>query len=137
MRPGGRIAIAAWTPEGTVGDFFRTIAAHLPPPPDDFEPPPLWGDPDHVREVFDGTRVELGFDREFADMRFESLEETMTEYESEFGPIVMAKATLEPEGKFDALRDDLREMFERTNEADDGTVLWRPEYLVISGAKRG
>ena len=137
MRPGGRIAIAAWTPEGTVGDFFRTIAAHLPPPPDNFERPPLWGDPDHVREVFDGTRVELGFDREFADMRFESLEETMTEYESEFGPIVMAKATLEPEGKFDALRDDLREMFERTNEADDGTVLWRPEYLVISGAKRG
>jgi hypothetical protein len=90
-----------------------------------------------VREVFDGTGVELGFDREFPDMRFDSLEETMAEYENEFGPIVMAKAALEPEGKFDALRDDLREMFERTNEADDGTVLWRPEYLVISGTKQG
>jgi short-subunit dehydrogenase len=51
----------------------------------------------HVREIFDGTGVELSFDREFADMRFDSLRETMAEYENEFGPIVMAKAALEPE----------------------------------------
>jgi SAM-dependent methyltransferase len=137
LRPGGRLAIAAWTPEGHVGRFFITIASHLPPPPAGFEPPPLWGMPDHVREIFDGAGLELSFDREFADIRFDTVDECMAEYENEFGPIVMAKAALEPEGKFDALRDDLREMFESTNDADDGTVLWRPEYLVISGAKRG
>jgi hypothetical protein len=89
-----------------------------------------------AREIFDGTGVELSFDREFADIRFDTLDETLAEYENEFGPIVMAKAALEPEGKFDALRDDLREMFASTNEADDGTVLWRPEYLLITGTKR-
>jgi SAM-dependent methyltransferase len=137
LRPGGRIAIAAWTPEGKVGDFFRAIAAHVPPPPADFEPPPLWGVPDHVREIFDGTEIELSFSTELAEMRFDSLDEVVAEYENEFGPIVVARATLEPEGKFDALRDDLREMFDRTNEADDGTVLWRPAYLVIGGRKSG
>jgi SAM-dependent methyltransferase len=137
LRPGGRLAIAAWTPEGQVGKFFVTIGSHLPPPPGNFEPPPLWGSPDHVREIFAGTGVELSFDEEVVDMRFDSLDETVAEYENEFGPIVMAKAALEPEGKFDALRDDLRELFETNNEADDGSVLWRPEYLVISGEKRG
>jgi SAM-dependent methyltransferase len=137
LRPGGRLAVAAWTPEGEIGKFFRTVAAHLPPPPGNFEPPPLWGSPDHVREIFSGTGVELEFEKEVVDMRFDSLEETMAEYEEEFGPIVMAKAMLEPEGKFEALRDDLRAMFEDSNAADDGSVLWRPEYLVISGEKTG
>jgi SAM-dependent methyltransferase len=137
LRPGGRLAIAAWTPEGQVGTFFVTIGSHLPPPPGNFEPPPLWGSPDHVGEIFAGTGVELSFDTEVVDMRFDSVDETIAEYENEFGPIVMAKAALEPAGKFDALRDDLRQLFETNNEADDGSVLWRPEYLVISGTKQG
>jgi SAM-dependent methyltransferase len=136
LRPGGRVAIAAWTPEGQVGNFFRTVGSHLPPPPADFEPPPLWGDPDHVRQIFEGTGLELSFEQEIIEMRFDSVDETVAEYESDFGPVVMAKAALEPEGKFDALRDDLRDLFQSTNEADDGSVLWRPEYVVITGSKR-
>src|SRR5262245_2528846 len=63
LKPGGRLAIAAWTPEGTIGRFFITTASHMPPPPEGFQPPLLWGGEDHVRELFEGTGVEPKFDR--------------------------------------------------------------------------
>ena len=46
LKPGGRIGLCCWTPTGGVGGFLRTTAAHLPPPPAWFRPPPLWGVPD-------------------------------------------------------------------------------------------
>jgi ubiquinone/menaquinone biosynthesis C-methylase UbiE len=49
-RPGGRIAIACWTPEGNIGGMFRALGDISPPPPDGFESPLLWGTEDHVRE---------------------------------------------------------------------------------------
>ena len=57
-RPGGRIAIACWTPEGTLGQMFKRMSAFHPPPPDGFQPPVLWGTEDHVRELLgDGVEV--------------------------------------------------------------------------------
>lgn len=43
LRPGGRLGVAAWSPDGSIGDFFRSLAALGPPPPPDFQPPILWG----------------------------------------------------------------------------------------------
>ena len=43
LKPGGRMVVTAWRPEGNFGGMFRTIASHLPPPPEGFQPPPLWG----------------------------------------------------------------------------------------------
>ncbi len=51
-RPGGRIGVAAWTPAGSVGQLFMLLAQHLPPPPEGFQPPILWGLEDHVRGLF-------------------------------------------------------------------------------------
>src|SRR5689334_11299262 len=42
LKPGGRMVVAAWRPEGNVGRMFGTIAQHMPPPPEGFQPPPLW-----------------------------------------------------------------------------------------------
>ena len=50
LRPGGVIAVACWTPDGSIGRMFRTIAELVPPPPG-AEPPVLWGTEDHVREL--------------------------------------------------------------------------------------
>src|SRR3954452_19826068 len=47
LKPGGRMVVAAWRPEGNVGRMFGTIASHMPPPPEGFEAPPLWGKEDH------------------------------------------------------------------------------------------
>src|SRR5262245_59637880 len=59
LKPGGRMVVAAWRPEGNVGRMFGTIVQHLPPPPDGFQPPPLWGTEQHVRGIFGGTGIEL------------------------------------------------------------------------------
>ncbi len=48
LAPGGRFGVVAWRPEGNIGKFFLTIAKYAPPPPEGFQPPPLWGVRDHV-----------------------------------------------------------------------------------------
>ncbi len=48
-RPGGTIGLLSWTPQGFVGELFRTMKPYAPPPPPGAQPPPLWGDEDHVR----------------------------------------------------------------------------------------
>src|SRR5262245_10915565 len=54
-RPGGTIALASWTPEGFIGELFRTVGAYVPPPPG-VRPPMLWGTEDHLRTLF-GDRI--------------------------------------------------------------------------------
>ena len=61
LKPGGRMAVCAWTPDGNMGRMFITIAKHRPPPPEGFQPPILWGNEDHVRRLFDGTGVDLEY----------------------------------------------------------------------------
>jgi SAM-dependent methyltransferase len=133
LRPGGRIGIAAWSPEGTTSEMSQVTAKHMPPPPEGFEPPMLWGTEDHVREIFAGTGVEPEFTREKVQMGHESPEKTMEEFETYFGPVVMARETMEPQGTWQALRDDMLDVFRCADAADDDGV----EYLVMTGGKTG
>jgi ubiquinone/menaquinone biosynthesis C-methylase UbiE len=135
LRPGGRMAVCAWTPDGNVGQFFMTVAKHMPPPPEGFQPPLLWGTEEHAREIFDGTGVELEFAQAAVDFADDSAEDFLAEYEAKLPPVVAAKAALEPEGKWQALRDDLQALYESQNQADDGTYRAPGEYLVIKGRK--
>jgi SAM-dependent methyltransferase len=131
LRPGGRIGICSWTPEGSVGDFFRTVAGHTSPPPPPIAPPTAWGNEDHVRQLFDGTGIELEFERDDVMFHFDSAEEYVSLYEEKFGPVLMAKRALEPEGRWEALRDDMIALFE-THDTADGLA---GEYLAVTGKK--
>jgi SAM-dependent methyltransferase len=132
LRPGGRIGLCNWTTDGSIGEFFQTVTKHVgaPPPP---EPPVLWGSEDHVRELFAPLGLELELRHETVEMRFPSPEEAVELFSTKFGPVVMAKAALEPQGRWEPLRDDLLEMYRR-HQADDG-VLFPAEYLVTLGRK--
>ncbi|MDA4110339.1 hypothetical protein MHOL44478_24205 [Mycobacterium holsaticum DSM 44478] len=55
-KPGGRIALLSWTPEGQIGELFATMKPYVAPPPPGAQPPPLWGDDEHVRALL-GDRV--------------------------------------------------------------------------------
>lgn len=134
LRPGGRMCVCAWTSEGAVGEFFRTISGHMPPPPPGFSPPPLWGSADHVRKLFEGTGVELEFAHETVEMVFDSPEETLEEYETKFGPVVMAKAALAAQDRWEPLRDDLLSLYGRW-QTPDGEVRIGAEYLVTTGRR--
>ncbi|MGZ4277174.1 MAG: class I SAM-dependent methyltransferase [Solirubrobacteraceae bacterium] len=127
-RPGGAVAVTAWTPEGANGRLFATVAKYMPPPPPGFQPPILWGVEDHVRGLFAGAEVTV--ERHVSRVEAESAEAWLAYTERVLGPIVLAKAALEPEGRWPALRADLLEVFRDADTgADDG---WHgeAEYLL-------
>jgi SAM-dependent methyltransferase len=129
-KPGARIVIAAWTPEGLNGRMFKTVGSYMPPPPPELEPPVMWGNEDHLRGLFVEHGAELAFERHMVTYEHES-PETWFEYnERVLGPTIMAKAALEPQGKWEALRGELIALYTDANEADDGTMRVRAEYLL-------
>jgi SAM-dependent methyltransferase len=135
LKPGGRMAVCAWTPDGIIGGMFITIAKHRPPPPEGFQPPILWGNEDHVRQLFEGTGVDLDMERTAVEFKSDSLEEFFDEMERDLPPIVASKALLEPEGKFEPLKADLLALYRENNLADDGSWRTSNEYLLIKGTK--
>jgi len=132
VRPGAKIAVAAWTPEGMNGEMFKTIGEHMPPPPEGFVPPAMWGTEGHVRDLFSGAGLEVGFEKRMAEIEWDSVEDWMDHCERNLGPIVMAKAALEPQGRWEAARADLVALEERYNEADDDSMRARAEYLLTT-----
>lgn len=126
LRPGGRLAVSAWTPDGAMGEFFRTLGGHLPPPPDFVQPPLLWGSEEHVSDLFADTGVEVEFAREFVEFPRMPVDEEIEFATSKFGPLILARRMLEPQGRWPALIDDLRRLLENPRPA---------EYLVTTGVK--
>lgn len=130
LRPGGRIGIATWPPDGAVADVFATVGRHLPPPPEIAAPPLLWGSEEHVRRIFAGTGIRPSFEREVIPIDPDlDRTEAFEFYISTFGPLIKARELLEPEGRWQALVADLRPAVE----AMVGTPA---EYLVVTGTKQ-
>jgi SAM-dependent methyltransferase len=114
LRPGGRLAIAAWTPEGAFGTFARAIGPYLPPPSPLAEPPVLWGMEAHVEELFEGAGIELEFSRHFATSEpFESPQAAVEFMSAKFGPLIMARQLAEASGRWAELRAELAELYDR------------------------
>jgi len=136
-RPGGRIGLVNWTPQGLIGELFQIMGAYLPAPPSFASPPPLWGDPSHVRRLFGGTRVVLDFARGTNPWRFESAEAWVSFMETAYGPTVKARQRLGAEGRWQDCRAEMVALAERRNEATDGSLHMEAEYLITIGHKVG
>jgi SAM-dependent methyltransferase len=136
VKPGGRLGIAAWDPEGSVGKFFAAMAPFAPEPPPGFQPPPLWGTRDHVSALFEGKGVELRFEDAAVEFQFDSIDAATEEYWEKFGPIVILRATLEREGRGDEFEAALRKVFEDSNRSGGDDVAYPGEYLITLGEKR-
>src|SRR5205807_7930336 len=92
-RPGGSIVVAAWTPDGFVGRSFSTTAPYMPVPPPELKPPVMWGDEQHVRGLFEGTGVELTFERRAVTFASDSPEAWRSEeHTSELQHLVISYA---------------------------------------------
>jgi SAM-dependent methyltransferase len=127
LRAGGRLGLCTWTPSGVIGEFFRVVGGYFPPDPTYVDPPLSWGEEDHVRELFEGTGIELSFTREVAVIRHESPSAAVDFYATKFGPVVLARKALDD--RWPALRADLLELF-----ASYDAVL-PAEYLVVQGRR--
>jgi len=128
-RPGGTIALANWTPDGFIGELFRTIGRRVPPPPG-VRPPAEWGSEPRLRELF-GDRVrDLRITpREFV-FRFRSPEDYADFFRLHYGPTLKAFEALdEDHGKL--LHADLAELAGRFNSATDGTAKIRSAYVEV------
>jgi ubiquinone/menaquinone biosynthesis C-methylase UbiE len=124
-RPGGTIALVSWSPDGFIGDLFRTTAAHVPPPVG-LSSPMLWATEPHLRGLFgDGiTSLEVT-DRVFT-WRFESAQEFVDFFRRWYGPTLKAFAALEDEAQA-ALEADLVALGERYDRlTDDDTAVAIP-----------
>jgi len=127
LRPGGRLGITSWTPEGGMGTFFRTVGAYLPPPSPLAEPPALWGSEAHLKGLFAGTGIELEFEREAVTPEpFESTDAAVEFSVTKFGPMMMARQLTEASGRWPELRAQLADLYERDEPL---------EYLVTLGRK--
>jgi SAM-dependent methyltransferase len=129
-RPGGRIVVAAWTPDGMIGRMFRASAPYMPPPPEGFVPPVMWGAEGHVRGLFESSDVELSFELRTITFEGDSVEAWVEKDERILGPSVMAKAALEQQGRYEELRRDVVDLYGEFNEADGGGFRAPAEYLV-------
>ena len=137
-RPGGTIGLIAWTPPGFIGQMFATMKPYAPPPPAGAQPPPLWGDEDHVRELL-GDRVEqVQTETRAVRLSYFATPEAFRDYfKANYGPTISAyKAIAEDTERVAALDRDLVALARRFDVGTDSTVLdW--EYLLLTARKSG
>ena len=133
-RPGGKIGMANWTPEGYLGALFRTNARHVPPPPG-LPPAMRWGDEAAVRELFgDGVAELWAAWRSFAP-RFPSPAFYVDFYRRYYGPTLKAFEALDAAGQ-EELAADLEALVREYNRSGDETVVIHAEYLEIVATRR-
>ena len=135
-RPGGAIVLGNWTPPGFIGQFFKTMAPHLPKPPEGASPPPLWGSEHHVRDLFAGTDVEFEFEAHSVDFEYGSPAGFVDYMADNYGPLLKARELLAKQDRWSALRSDLVALCERSNVATDGFRA-PSEYLLALGRQGG
>jgi len=137
-RPGGRIGVLSWTPRGFVGQMLGAMKPYAAAPPPGAQPPPLWGDEQHVRELF-GDRVgdvsaTLGTVR--ID-KFARPEEFRDYFASHYGPTIAAYRTVadDPE-RVAALDRDLVDLAEKHDQGSGERLVLGWEYLLVTAVKR-
>lgn len=127
-RPGGRIALASWTPDGFIGETFRVFSRYLPPPAG-LEPPVRWGDEAHLESLFAGAAASLTGHRRTAVFRFRSAEENVDFFRTYYGPTLRAFEALDPAGR-EALRGDLLDLARKYDRnGGTGPVAIGADYL--------
>jgi SAM-dependent methyltransferase len=134
VRPGGTIALASWTPESFIGELFRTVAAHVPPPAG-VQSPMLWGTEAHLRELFGEGISCLELRERTFTFRFHSPEEFVAFFGRWYGPTLKAFAALEGDAR-DALEADLVALARRFDRLGDGATAIPATYTEAVATRR-
>ena len=132
-RSGGKIGMANWTPDGFIGQLFKTLGKHVTPPAG-VKSPALWGTRARLDEMF-GNGGEIDAQPRVFVFRYRSPEHWLEVFKTFYGPMLKAFAALDA-AKQDALRNDLLALVRQFNRANDGTMAVRSEYLEVVITKR-
>ncbi|MNL52291.1 hypothetical protein D3C87_1754540 [compost metagenome] len=133
-RPGGKIGLANWTPDGFIGQVFKTIGKHLPPPAG-VKSPALWGTKARIEEMFGAQASSIKTESRNFVFRYRSPEHWLQVFKTYYGPLLKAFGALEPAAQA-ALTSDLVAQIERFNRSGDAGMVVPSEYLEIVVTRR-
>jgi ubiquinone/menaquinone biosynthesis C-methylase UbiE len=126
-RPGGRIGLANWTPDGFIGQLFKVLGRHVAPPAGVI-PPSMWGVESHVRKLFGDRAASITVVPKSFQFRYRSAAHFVDVFRTWYGPTHKAFASL-PADKADALKRDLIELLDQCNRAGPKSLVVPSEYL--------
>lgn len=128
-RSGGKIGLANWTPDGFIGQLFKTLGKHVSPP-SGVQSPARWGTKEWIEETFGGAAEAIDFTRKSFIFRYRSPAHFVEFFRTFYGPVHKAFLALDPEGQ-EALDADLHAVIAAMNTASDGTMRVPGEYAEI------
>jgi ubiquinone/menaquinone biosynthesis C-methylase UbiE len=131
---GGKIGLANWTPEGFIGQLFKTLGKHLPPPAG-ARSPALWGTEARIKEMFGPSASHIRAERRNFVFRYRSPEHFVEIFKTYYGPVLKAFAALDAT-KQDALKQDILALINSMNRSGDSTMVLPSEYLEIIITRR-
>ncbi len=131
---GGKIGLANWTPEGFIGQVFKTIGKHMPPPPG-AKSPALWGTRARMAELFEPHASSIKSAQRHFAFRYRSPEHWLEVFKSYYGPVLKTFAALAPPAQA-ALEHDLISLAGQFNRSGDGSMVVPSEYLEVVITRR-
>jgi SAM-dependent methyltransferase len=134
VRPGGRIGLASWTPEGFIGQLFKVIGKHVPPPAG-VQPPALWGSEPHIKELFGAQASDIRCQRRMFNFRYRSPAHWLQLFRDFYGPTHKAFGALDAAGQA-ALAADITTLLERLNLGGASSLVVPGEYLEVVVVRR-
>jgi SAM-dependent methyltransferase len=126
-RPGGRIGLSCWTPDGFGGEFFRTVGKYAPPPPG-VNPPVRWGSDKGLADLLGKGASSIRSEGRSTLHYFRSVPHAVDLFRAYFGPVKRAFDQLDAERQA-SLRKDIEALFSRNNRATDGTLVLETPYV--------
>jgi SAM-dependent methyltransferase len=128
-RPGGRIALANWTPEGFIGQLFKTLGRRLPPPAG-LQSPALWGVETHVQALFVDRSTSVSATRRYFNFRYRSAAHFIEVFRNWYGPLHQAFKVLSPADAA-GFESDLTDLLNSLNRAGPDSLVVPSEYLEV------
>jgi SAM-dependent methyltransferase len=129
VRPGGRIGLANWTPEGFIGELFRVIGAYLPPPAG-LKSPALWGTETHMVELFGAHAADIRCERRHFNFRYRSAAHWLQVFRDFYGPTHKAFGALDAPAQA-ALGADITRLLQRLDRGGAHSLVVPGEYLEV------
>ena len=133
-KPKGKIGLANWTPDGFIGQVFKTLGKYLPPPAGT-RSPAMWGTRTRLSEMFEAGASSVKAESRIFNFRYRSADHFLDVFRTYYGPVLKAFAALEP-AKQEELQDDLHALIVRMNRSGDRTMVVPSEYLEVVITKR-
>ena len=128
-KPGGKIGLANWTPDGFIVQLFKTIGKYMPPPAG-VKSPALWGTGARITEFFGAQASSIQLEQRDFVFRYRSAQHWLDVFKSYYGPLLKTFGALDPETRT-ALTDDLFALIKRFNRSGDKTMVVPSEYLEV------